>query len=107
MRELGIALTTAIMLVGGVLELTPAGAAAVGPVNVYNSVAGELTLVEQTQIRERDYYYRGRRHCWYATGWHGPGWYWCGYANRRGRGWGGEEGWRNWDRGRWEQRYGR
>ena len=44
------------------------------------------------------YMYGGHRYCWYDEGWRGSGWYWCGYANRRGYGWGGGEGWRNWDR---------
>jgi hypothetical protein len=43
-----------------------------------------------------DYRFGGRRHCWYPIGWHGPGWYWCGYANRRGHGWGGGDGYRGW-----------
>lgn len=28
--------------------------------------------------------------CWYPRGWHGPGYYWCGY--RQG-GWGGHHPW--------------
>ncbi len=35
----------------------------------------------------------GRQYCWYDGGWRGPGWYWCGYANRYGYGWGGPRGW--------------
>jgi hypothetical protein len=38
----------------------------------------------------------GRNYCWYSAGWQGPGWYWCGYASRRGLGWGGGEGWHGW-----------
>ena len=34
----------------------------------------------------------GRTYCWYDSGWHGPGWYWCGYSLRRGFGWGGVYG---------------
>ena len=29
-------------------------------------------------------------------GWNGPGWYWCGYAWRRGYGWGGGYGYHGW-----------
>jgi hypothetical protein len=50
-----------------------------------------FTFVDQVQ-----FVYGGRRHCWYPEGWHGPGWYWCGYHHRRGYGWGGEEGYRGW-----------
>lgn len=46
------------------------------------------------------YVYGGRRYCWYADGWQGPGWYWCGYRMRRGLGWGGPVGWQNWTYGR-------
>ena len=53
---------------------------------------GGTDLVENVQ-----YIYRGRKHCWYDNGWHGPGWYWCGYHHRRGLGWGGERGWNRWE----------
>jgi len=53
--------------------------------------ADALNNVEQAQ-----YIHRGRRYCWYPAGWHGPGWYWCGYASRRGYGWGGVAGWNGW-----------
>jgi hypothetical protein len=43
--------------------------------------------------------YSGRNYCWYWDGWRGPGWYWCGYAFRRGFGWGGGEGWHGWAHG--------
>src|SRR5262249_45172723 len=42
------------------------------------------------------YFYSGHRYCWYDDGWHGPGWYWCGYPGRSGYGWGGAWGWRGW-----------
>ncbi|HTX51013.1 MAG TPA: hypothetical protein VME40_16690 [Caulobacteraceae bacterium] len=42
------------------------------------------------------YFWGGRNYCWYDGGWHGPGWYWCGYAGRVGWGWGGPIGWHNW-----------
>jgi hypothetical protein len=41
--------------------------------------------VEQTAL----YVVRGRRYCFYFDGWHGPGWYRCGFAWRQGLGWGG------------------
>jgi hypothetical protein len=50
-----------------------------------------LTLVDKA-----DFLFGGHRHCWYADGWNGPGWYWCGYRHRHGLGWGGGEGFHGW-----------
>jgi len=72
-------------LLSGRAEAAPLGAAS------YQLAVQDLNLVEKVQ-----YVYRGRRHCWYANGWKGPGWYWCGYRWRRGYGWGGPAGWRGW-----------
>ena len=57
------------------------------------TAADELNVVENAQ-----FIFEGRRHCWYARGWNGPGWYRCGYHTRRGLGWGGGEGWNGWHR---------
>src|SRR5262249_18448931 len=44
----------------------------------------------------------------YEGAWRGRGWYWCGYANRVGIGWGGPVGWRGWHvSGRYGGRVGR
>jgi hypothetical protein len=59
-----------------------------------------LALIEQAQV----FVWGGRRFCWYDFGWNGPGWYWCGYAWRRGFGWGGPRGYRNWWWGGWGRR---
>ena len=48
----------------------------------------------------------GYRYCFYFDGWHGPGWYRCGFAWRRNLGWGGEYGWQSWSYGPAERRYG-
>src|SRR4051794_34119935 len=53
--------------------------------------ADRVSAVEKTQ-----FFYLGRNYCWYPDGWHGPGFYWCGYAYRTGYGWGGPIGWRGW-----------
>jgi hypothetical protein len=53
--------------------------------------ADHLTLIDQVQ-----FVFGGHKHCWYPDGWNGPGWYWCGYRLRKGRGWGGGEGYRGW-----------
>ena len=50
------------------------------------------------------YLFGNQRYCWYDSAWNGPGWYYCGYAFRRGYGWGGGYGWNNW---RWNGRGGR
>jgi len=68
-----------------------ASAAALDP-GVYNRA--QPVVLEKAQ-----YVWAGRNYCWY-DGWHGPGWYWCGYGWRRGFGWGGPEGWRGWHYGR-------
>lgn len=54
----------------------------------------------------RIYRHRGVRFCFYPTGWHGPGWYRCGFAWRRGLGWGGVYGWNNWDHDFYGPRFG-
>jgi hypothetical protein len=38
----------------------------------------------------------GHSYCWYDGGWHGPGWYWCGYNYNNGVGWGGPLGFNYW-----------
>jgi len=48
----------------------------------------------------------GQRYCFYFDGWHGAGWYRCGFAHRRNFGWGGEYGWQGWSYGPAEKRYG-
>jgi hypothetical protein len=44
-----------------------------GPEAVRGAIAG-IDTVENAQ-----YVYGGRSYCFYPTGWHGPGWYRCGY----------------------------
>jgi hypothetical protein len=50
-------------------------------------------------VEQAQFIYGGRNYCWYDSGWRGPGFYWCGYAWRRGFGWGGGAGWHGWHRG--------
>ena len=52
-------------------------------------------MVEKSAV----YIVEGRRYCFYFNGWHGPGWYRCGFAYQRGLGWGGVYGWQGWDYG--------
>ncbi|MGA7809297.1 hypothetical protein, partial [Bradyrhizobium sp.] len=73
-------------------------AIAIGPANAmpmdHSIQAAAPSNTEQVQ-----FIFGGRGYCWYDDGWHGPGFYWCGYAWRRGFGWGGGAGWHGWHRG--------
>lgn len=55
-----------------------------------------LNLDVMPPVEDAQFFWGGRRYCWYWDGWRGPGWYWCGYEWRRGFGWGGPSGWRGW-----------
>ena len=77
--------------VGSSLSIAGSAQAAIAESGM-RAALDRLAVVEQVQY----YRYGGHRHCWYPLGWHGPGWYWCGYGQRHGYGWGGEEGYRGW-----------
>jgi hypothetical protein len=62
-------------------------ATAIGGVAAVEPVAAQVVVVDP-------FFFGGRHYCWYDSAWSGPGWYWCGYAWRRGYGWGGGYGWR-------------
>ena len=96
MRKIALALVGGLVLGVGTMMTTGAAQAAPGGLSSQlNADAAGINLVEKAQ-----YVYRGRRYCFYFDGWHGPGWYWCGYSHRRGYGWGGASGWRGWHHGR-------
>jgi hypothetical protein len=57
---------------------------------------GAATGGPAAAIQDVQYVYGGHNYCFYPAGWRGPGWYWCGYAFRRGFGWGGGAGWHGW-----------
>ena len=59
-------------------------------------IFGANTAADPAIFDQVQYVWGGRRFCWYPGGWRGPGWYWCGYAWRRGFGWGGGYGWHGW-----------
>ena len=86
-----VALLTSVV-VSGNLQAAPYADARM------SSQLSSAALIENIQ-----YVWEGRRYCWYEDGWHGPGWYWCGYRLREGLGWGGERGWRNWERREWRE----
>jgi hypothetical protein len=87
-KSLIIAAAAAAIEAGTVLALGSAQAAPSG-------TAGDIRVAIEIGIN----FYGGRQYCWYDGGWQGPGWYWCGYAWRRGYGWGGGYGWHNWSGG--------
>jgi hypothetical protein len=60
-----------------------------------------VRLFQPGFLENVDYVWQGKRYCFYVDGWHGPGWYWCGYRHREGLGWGGERGWQGWERREW------
>lgn len=88
------AAVTAAALCAGAFATTRADAATFGTTSGLGLATGAIDVTENAQ-----YVYGGRRHCWYADGWKGPGWYWCGYRARRGLGWGGPVGWNSWTYG--------
>ena len=49
------------------------------------------------QVQNRVFVYHGRPYCFYFDGWHGAGWYRCGWKWRHGLGWGGVYGWNDWE----------
>jgi hypothetical protein len=52
---------------------------------------------EPTRLTQAQFFWGARNWCFYPDGWRGPGYYWCGYAYRRGYGWGGPIGWHGWN----------
>jgi len=84
--KIGLAIAGAV----GVLAIASSANATVATTGI-SAALDRLATVEQVDFR-----WGGHRHCWYEDGWHGPGWYWCGYHHRRGLGWGGGEGYRGW-----------
>ena len=90
MRRLLLAASAAAALLAAPLVSGPAAAAPLGAAR-FLGAAQDLNIVEQAQ-----YVYRGHKHCWYADGWSGAGWFRCGYRWRRGLGYGGPAGWMGW-----------
>jgi hypothetical protein len=89
-----IKLSLLALLTSTALMTVSANAAPAPNSNAIRAAIDDLSMVDNVQ-----YYWGGRQYCWYELGWQGPGWYWCGYAWRRGYGWGGGVGWRGWGRG--------
>ena len=69
---------TLTLAAGALLVATQANAGSF-PVNTLNGI--ETGLVDTVAVRV--YVHEGRRYCFYFEGWHGPGWYRCGFASCR------------------------
>jgi len=95
MRRLTLAVAA-----GALLVATQANA---GSFPVNKLTGAETGFVDQVAVRV--YVHEGRRYCFYFDGWHGPGWYRCGFAWRQGIGWGGVYGWNSWSYGPYERRH--
>src|SRR5262245_54789317 len=98
---------SAALLTG--LPIAVAQAGVISPQG-FGAAAGQSNVVEPVQYR-----WGGHEYCWYPSGWHGAGFYRCGYRLRVGLGWGGPAGWHGWqhrgrdrvgveERGRFERR---
>lgn len=85
MKKLILSAASALLLATGA-----ASAQAASPLVVGVDHPGDAVL------QDAQYVFRGHDWCWYDDAWRGPGFYWCGYAFRRGFGWGGPAGWRGW-----------
>lgn len=93
MRKLVIHLAAVAMLI--------AAASLPAPVQALPTVAADglrATFDSGIVIEKAQYTRSGRRYCWYDDGWNSAGWYRCGYAWRRGQGWGGQYGRHDWNR---------
>ncbi len=90
----------ALAAVAAALSTSPLQAAPAGSPDGLRAALHSVAITENAQFM-----WQGSRYCWYDGGWHGEGWYRCGFAWRRGLGWGGGLGWNNWERG--ERRMGR
>jgi hypothetical protein len=68
------------------------------------ALATIASVATPTKAEAQVFVYEGARYCFYFDGWHGAGWYRCGYRWRQGLGWGGAYGWHGWRHSGWERR---
>ena len=90
MRKVGMALATAAAIVAGASLTGSAQAAPVGLLDGARAAVDRFNIIEDARM------WNDQSYCWYGDGWNGAGWYQCGYAKRRGYGWGGPYGWHGW-----------
>lgn len=88
---------------GTALTFAPAAqAASIGSPEGLRAAIDGVSITEQAQ-----FLFGGRQYCFYPNGWHGAGWYRCGFHLRRGLGWGGPMGWQGWSYRERGPRFGR
>ncbi len=83
-----------LTIVGAALLATGATAAPLAPAQNVPAAHQQLPVENRSVLLPQK-----QRHCFYVDGWHGPGWYRCGYHHRKGYGWGGPAGWNGWSHG--------
>lgn len=91
MRKSSLALVDALIISTGLI-----GSAQAAPVALPDRAQA---AVDRLNIIETVHMWNDQSYCWYDEGWNGAGWYQCGYASRRGYGWGGPMGWQGWGMG--------
>ncbi len=84
---------SASILVAGIF----AGSATAAPILDLNSFSHVTAPGQNIELAQ--FIFGGHNYCWYDSAWSGPGWYWCGYAQRRGLGFGGGAGFHGWNHG--------
>jgi hypothetical protein len=85
-------LALSLAIAGLISQLALPADAALG----VGAFAPPASLAEDSTVEQAQFFWGGVRYCWYPSGWRGPGWYQCGFAWRRGFGWGGPAGWHGW-----------
>ncbi len=86
---LGVAAASAVMAMAASASEPDAPAPLVAGL-----IFGVDSFGDRPTLDPGQFFWGGRNFCWSDGGWRGPGYYWCGYARRRGYGWGGGYGWR-------------
>jgi hypothetical protein len=102
MKKLPKTVLAAVAAIGLASAAGAAGAATIGSdQDGARLITGVYSSGDQVQLVQAQWAWQGRQYCWYPNGWRGPGYYQCGFAMRRGFGWGGPAGWNGWryDRG--------
>jgi hypothetical protein len=103
MHRLGVSIIAAIAALGvGGSSYAESTAGVLGADNggpPARLMSGVYNTADPVGLEKTQWFFGGRGYCWYLDGWHGPGYYWCGFAWRRGYGWGGGYGWNGWGGG--------
>ena len=93
MRPFLLGVVATASLLGASLSV---GAADAQPAQL---TSGVYVASDAPTLQPAQFFFGGQNYCWYDGGWQGPGYYYCGYAWRRGLGWGGGAGWNGWHGG--------